>query len=137
MKHRRRGFGLIEATAALVLLAAMATLVAQIVAWSAAECRASQRRTIALVEAANAMERLAASNPQSLGAHSITEMPLSPTTKEMLPSGRLTSEIQAATGALEGKRIVIEVNWLNQAGEPEMPVRFVTWVWEKGSGARD
>jgi Tfp pilus assembly protein PilE len=129
MKDRRRGVGLIEVTAAIVLLAALTTLVAQIVAWSAAERRASLRREIALAEAANTMERLAASDSQSLKPHAATEMPLSQTAIEMLPSGRLTSEIQAAAGSSDGKRVVIEVSWLNQAGEQEMPVRLVTWVW--------
>ena len=111
------------------LFSALATLVAQIVAWSAVERRSTQRREIALAEAANAMERLAAGDSQLLKSHPTTEIPLSPTAKEMLPSGKLTSEIQEPKDPLDGKRIVIEVSWLNQAGEPEIPVRLVTWVW--------
>ena len=129
MKNRRRGVGLIEVAAAIVLLTALATLVAQIVGWSAAERRASQRREIAVAEAANAMERLAASDAQSLKPHAMTEIPLSPTAKEMLPSGKLTSEIEDARDPPDGKRIVVEVRWLNQADETELPVRLATWVW--------
>jgi hypothetical protein len=120
---------MIEVAAAIVLLAALTTLIAQIAVWSAAERRASQRREIALAEAVNALERLAASDSQSLNPHPATEVPLSGTAKEMLPSGKLTTEIQETTGSLAGKRIVIEVNWLNQAGEQAMPVILVTWVW--------
>ncbi len=129
MRNQRRGLGLIEVAAALILLSALATLVAQIVAWSAAEHRSTQRREIAVAEAANAMERLETGDSQSLKPHAMTELPLSPTAKEMLPSGKLTSEIQEAKDPPNGKRIVIELNWLNQAGEPELPVRLATWVW--------
>lgn len=129
MRNGRRGLGLIEIAAALVLLSALATLVVQIVAWSAAEHRSTQRREIAIAEAANAMERLAASDAQSLKPHATTEIPLSPTAEAMLPRGKLTSEIAEAKDSPDDKRIVVEVNWLNQAGEPESPVRLVTWVW--------
>src|SRR5947209_7289542 len=85
MTIRRHGVFLIEVAAALMLLGALAAIVAETVAWSAAERRASERREIALAEAANAMERLAATDWESLAPGAATEGTLSPAAKQMLP----------------------------------------------------
>jgi Tfp pilus assembly protein PilE len=130
MTIRRQGVFLIEVAAALVLLGALAAIVAQTVAWSAAERRASERREIALSEAANAMERLAATDWESLAPEAATEEALSAAAKQMLPGGRITREIQATTGSPPAKRIAVEVQYRNQAGEAEAPVRLTTWVYK-------
>ena len=130
MTIRREGVFLIEVAAALVLLGALAAIVAQTVAWSAAERRASERREMALAEAANAIERLAAADWDSLAPEAATEETLSPVAKQMLPRGRITHEIQATTGSPPAKRIAIEVLYRNPAGEAEAPVRLTTWVYK-------
>lgn len=128
LKSRRYAFTLIEAAAALVLLSALATLVVQITAWSAVERRSNQRRQIALAEAANQMERLVADR-LSLKPQEASEVPLSKTAEEMLPAGKMTTEVHIAADSPDLKRVVIEVNWADQSGESSLPVRLVTWVF--------
>jgi hypothetical protein len=88
-----------------------------------------------MLEAANAMERLAATKWDSLSPRESVEEPLSAVAKQMLPSGRLTTEIKAARDDPAARRLVVEVHWLNRAGEEVSPVRLTTWVHErKGAG---
>jgi prepilin-type N-terminal cleavage/methylation domain-containing protein len=136
MQIKRRGLSLIEVSAAIVLLGALATIVMQSLEWTLVERREAERREIALVEAGNAMERLAAANWESLAPRASAEEPLSAIAKEMLPGGRLTTEVKAAGDDPAARRIVVEVRWLNRAGETDQPVRLTTWVY-KGQGAGD
>lgn len=129
LTRRRNGMALAEVAAATILLAALGAFVAETVAWSAAEQRATQRREIALSEAANAMERTSIAGWAALEPKPSTEMALSPLAKRMLPGGRIIREVTDADGEPAARRIVIEVSWLNQAGERERPVRLTTWVY--------
>ncbi|HEV3418568.1 MAG TPA: prepilin-type N-terminal cleavage/methylation domain-containing protein, partial [Pirellulales bacterium] len=63
---RRNGMSFLEVSVAIMLLGALATVVTQCAAWTAGERRAAERREIALFEAANAMERLASADWDSL-----------------------------------------------------------------------
>jgi Tfp pilus assembly protein PilE len=126
----------VEVAAAIMLLGVLATVVTQCAAWTAGERRAAERREIALFEAANVMERLASEDWESLAPKAAAEDPLSTAAKEMLPGGRLTTEIQLIGDNPAAKRIVVEVQWLNRAGESESPVRLVTWRYQ-GRGTRD
>jgi prepilin-type N-terminal cleavage/methylation domain-containing protein len=131
MQIRRHGLSLMEVSAAIVLLGALATVVIQALEWTLVERREAQRREIAMVEAANAMERLAAAKWESLAPHASAEESLSAIATEMLPSGRLTTEVTAAGESPAARRIVVEVHWLNRAGEEGKPVRLTTWIYER------
>ncbi len=131
----RRGMSLMEVSTAIVLLGALATVVMQALEWTLVERRETDRREVAMLEAANAMERLAATKWESLSPRESAEKPLSAVAKQMLPSGRLTTEIKAAGDDPAARRLVVEVHWLNRAGEEARPVRLTTWVHErKGAG---
>ncbi len=82
----RHGLSLIEVSAAIVLLGALATIVMQALEWTLVERREAERREIALVEAGNAMERLAAAKWESLAPRASAEEPLSAIAKDMLPA---------------------------------------------------
>jgi Tfp pilus assembly protein PilE len=131
MQIRRLGMSLMEVSAAIVLLGALATVVMQALEWTLVERREAQRRETAMVEAANAMERLAAEKWESLAPHASAAEPLSAVAKETLPGGRLTTEVTAAGDNPAARRIVVEVHWLNRAGEEDKPVRLTTWIHER------
>jgi Tfp pilus assembly protein PilE len=122
---------LIEVSAAIVLLGALATVVMQALEWTLVERREAERREVAMLEAANAMERLSVAKWESLSPRESTEEPLSAIAKQSLPSGRLTTEVKAAGDDPAARRLIVEVHWLNRAGEEDMPVRLTTWVYEK------
>ena len=88
-----------------------------------------------MIEAANVMERLAATKWESLSPRESSEEPLSAIAKQSLPSGRLTTEVKAAGDDPAARRLIVEVHWLNRAGEEDKPVRLTTWVYEKPGSA--
>ncbi len=76
---------LIEVSAAIVLLGALATVVVQALEWTLVERREAERREVAMIEAANVMERLAATKWESLSPRESTEEPLSAVAKQIAP----------------------------------------------------
>ena len=130
MTIRRHGVFLIEVAAALVLLGALATVVAQTVAWSAAERRASERREIALAEAANAMERLAATDWESLTPEAATESrsrrPQSKCSPVDESRGRFKRRPARPPPSESRSRCSIAIKRANR----KAPVRLTTWVYK-------
>jgi prepilin-type N-terminal cleavage/methylation domain-containing protein len=131
MQKKRNGMSLIEVSAAIVLLGALAMIVMQALEWTLVERREAERREVAMLEAANAMERLASTKWELLSLSPSAEQPLSAVAKELLPDGRLTTEVKAAGNDPAARRLVVEVHWRNRAGEENQPVRLTTWVHER------
>jgi prepilin-type N-terminal cleavage/methylation domain-containing protein len=134
-RRRREGFTLVEIMAAAVMLAVAMSLMLELVGWVARERRASERRQRAVQEAANVMERLTARAWDDLDEEGVAGLELSPPSRKALPGG----ELKVAVAAAEGtglKRVEVSVRWRNRSGEPEAPVRLVSWVSRRGTGGR-
>jgi prepilin-type N-terminal cleavage/methylation domain-containing protein len=122
----RRGFTMIEMVAAMALLMVAMTLVVELVGWVAAERRAAERRTRAIQEAANLMERLTARAPGVLTPEGVAALRLSPAAQAALPGGELKVRLDPAEDGLT--RIRLELRWRDRSGGFEAPVRLTSWV---------
>lgn len=123
MPDRRRGFSLVEATIAVVLLLIAMTMAVRAVAWVATERRSADRRATALREANNLLERLAAG---------IDDEPwLSPEAADALPSGTIAVDREPEPIDGDGPalvRIIVTVRYDDRGGMPAGPVRLTTWI---------
>ena len=129
----RRGFTLLEVMAAGALLAVAMTLAVHALGGMAADRRALDRRREATQEAANLMERLAATPWDDLTTEALAPVALSPEAAGALPDGTLKIAV-SSRGTL--KRLAVEIRWRGQGGPPEAPVRLTSWVARRKEGPR-
>jgi hypothetical protein len=113
---------------AAVLLGVAMALTVQILGWVVRERRAADRRAIAVQEAANVMERLAARpwvqlTPDTVGTETLTLEAL-----RALPGAELSV---AVAGDPPLKRIGVQLRWRGRSGGFEAPVRLSSWVSER------
>jgi Tfp pilus assembly protein PilV len=133
----RRGTVLLEtAISAMILMIAM-TLAAKVTASLAAERRAWDRRGVAAVEVANALERIAAKPFDALAVGPVEGLSLSPTATATLPGAELTADAaDDPAGELAARRVTIRLRWRDRAGDWDAPVRLVTWIHRRKEAAR-
>lgn len=129
----RRGYAMLETIGGLVVLVMALAMTVRLIGWVAAERRAAERRSWALVEAANVMERLAGRPWDDLTARSVAAEPLGPTARDLLPGGRLSVRLTEADGL---KRITVEVHWHGRSGLDEAPVHLTAWVGPRREAQR-
>jgi len=133
MQQRRRGATLIEVVGAMMVIASALTLLTTTLAMTATQRRAMSHRRLAVQEAANALERLAASPYKDLTPATAAELKLSAGARR-LPDGSLKVEIASTAGetpagetpaGASSKRIRSVVSWTT-AGQPQ-EVSLVAW----------
>jgi Tfp pilus assembly protein PilV len=129
-----RGFTLVEATAAGVMLAAALVITAQLMTLSAAQTREVERRQLAGQQAANLLERLTATPWDELTAELAARQQLSADAQSRLPGVNLTVTVDAGDEQPASKRITVEIRWRNRAGEFTAPVSLSSWVFAEASG---
>ncbi len=136
-RHRlhRRGFGLIEMTVAIMLLAVGMVVTVQVVGWVATERRAVERRERAALEASNLMERAAARPWDALTAEGLAPVGLADAARRALPGSAVSWAVAELDAPPRSKRVTLEVRWRDRAGRSEAPVRLVAWV-HRGEDAR-
>ncbi|MHB1036497.1 MAG: type IV pilus modification PilV family protein [Pirellulales bacterium] len=125
--YRRRGFTLIEVTTAGVVMMIVMGLSVQVLGLVSKQHRAAERRRCALQEAANWMEWWTVQPWNAVTAENAKAAKLSEMAERQLPGGRLKIDVAADGSRPEAKRITIEVQWQNTAGEYETPARLVAW----------
>lgn len=130
---KRRGFTLLEVSAAGAMLAVAMTLAVQALGAMAADRRALDRRREATQEAANVMERLAARPWDELTPEALGDAKPSPEARKALPGVTLKVAV-APQGDL--KRLAVEVRWHGQGGPAEVPVRLTSWVARRKEAPR-
>ncbi|WP_337173978.1 hypothetical protein [Paludisphaera sp.] len=133
----RRGTVLLEtAISALMLTIAMA-LAAQATAAVAAQRREWDRRGVAAVEVANALERISARTFAALAVGPIEGLSPSPAAAATLPGAELTAEAaDDPAGDIPARRVTIRLRWRNHAGDWDAPARLVTWIHQRKEAAR-
>ncbi len=112
---------------AVVLLATTFIAVAQLMALAAGQQRDNQWRTLAMREAANALERIAAQPYQQLTNEALADWKLPPAAAARLPAARLRVEVREVEQPLPAKQIRVAVDWTNAAGMRVEPLSLVTW----------
>jgi type II secretory pathway pseudopilin PulG len=138
-RRSRRGITVVEATVALVVIGAAATVGARTLFSAAGHRRATAQRSTAAIEVANAMEHAMASDlPSDLSTGAAPSdaatrevRPLSKEAARVLPQGELTVSIEPPTevegGAALSQRVAVELRWKNSAGEWAAPARLSAW----------
>ena len=130
MTHRKRQFGftLPEVLVAAVVLGAAMTVCVQVLSAMAASDREAERRTMALAEAGNALERFSGTPWSELTPEAAADARLSQSAAERLPGGELKVNIENLDTQPPAKRIMVEVRWPGRQGRSAVPVRLTAWV---------
>jgi len=133
----RRGSLLAETAMSGVMLIIAMGLVAQVVGAVATQRRAWDRRQTAVFEAANLMERLTARPFDSLTTEGAKDLTLSNEAKRTLPEGELHIDINEddPVGGDGSKRVFVQIQWRNRAGDWDAPVRLTSWVHRRKEGS--
>jgi Tfp pilus assembly protein PilV len=130
MKASRRGIVLLEAVVAFGLLAVLITVCLQMLAATAAARRAAEQRAVALQEAANIVERIAAAPWDQISTERLAEVGLSSSVREILPGARVELTVEASNDAgPPGKHVELEISWTNAGGGSDTPVRLGYWAY--------
>lgn len=133
----RRGTLLLETAIAAMILTIAMTLAAQVTAGVAAQRRAWDRRGVAAVEVANALERIAARPFDATAVGPVEGLSLSSAAKASLPDAELTAEaVDDPAGDIPARRVTIRLRWRNRAGDWDAPVKLVTWVHTRKETSR-
>lgn len=134
-QHRhRRGFGLVEMTVTAVLVVVAMGVTVQILGGVARERRSALRRELAVLEAANALERATARPWEELIPDAAPPAELSEAARASLPGAALAVGVQAVEGPVPARRVTVTVRWRDRSGQFEAPVRLVGWVHRRGGG---
>ena len=136
-ERTRRGVTVIEATVALVVVAAAAAVGTKTLLSAASHRRHIAERGAAAMEVANAMERVAGGKIEPLETARSEALPLSPEATRILPQGAMTLTIAPAVrnegGAVLSQRVTVELVWKNGAGQRAAPARLSAWRHEPSS----
>ena len=98
-------------------------------ATAAVERRATEKRAIALVEAAGALERTTALEFDEITPQRLDAIRLSPKIESILGEAKLNWTIEITTSQPPAKHVRAELAWQNQV--PSAPVRLNAWVYQR------
>lgn len=133
MRDSPRGVVLLEVVVAFGLLAVLITVCLKMMVSTAVGRRAVERRAVALQEAANIIERIAAMPWDQVTPERLADVELSPQVREILPGAAVELKVEASADAgPPGKRVGLEITWTNAAGDSDAPVRLSYWAYAAG-----
>ena len=134
----RRGFSLIEVAVAAALTLTLLVLAAQTLTWVAEARGNAARRALAVEEIANALERLSAMPFDRFATAGARPLELPEHARRRLPNARFTLRVVAiaeepvAPGEEpDARRIVVELDWTDIAGQRVAPLRVITHRYSK------
>lgn len=125
--HKRRGYHLMEIAGAIVVLGVATTLTMRLIVESTRVERANSRRMIAINEASNVVERLAAIDWDRLDAELAGKTTLDPDAATRLPHASLKTTIDPPKDDLMIKKIHVEIVWMEPTGTRARPVALTVW----------
>jgi len=118
---------MLEVIVAGVILAAMMTICLQMLHATTGRHRATDVRHLALREAANVMETLAATPWGDLTQQYTEQVKLSDEATRGLPAGELKISVTESDDQPDAKRIHLRIRWHNRSGRFTQPVQLVAW----------
>jgi prepilin-type N-terminal cleavage/methylation domain-containing protein len=135
---KRTGFTLLELLAAMLVLSVLTSVCLRFFAVGTSQQKEQYACLAATEEAANVMERLAATGWDDLPQQSGEKFSLSPQAQKLLPQGRIEVNVSGTLRVpLEGgtrsvpdtlaRRLVATVLWRPVPNEPERKARVVAW----------
>jgi prepilin-type N-terminal cleavage/methylation domain-containing protein len=132
MKSNHRGFTIVEMLAASALTAMLVTMCVQMLSSTAVQRRATERRMIALAEAANVTESLGSLAWDEITSERITQYRLSESAQQILGGGVLKIALEPSTSGPPAKLVRVEITWPGTAGGTDPPVRLSSWIFSRG-----
>ena len=128
---KRRGTSIVEMIVASVLLAAVMAASVQMLVVSSAGRRALQRRQVALQEASNLMEHLAARPWDDLTPQAVAAVQPSQWARQALSQPSVEIEIVASPDDPAAKRIAVTLDWQQGSGRQRPRVQLVSWRYRR------
>ena len=135
MKSRYRGFTIVEMMAAGAMTAVLITMCVQMLALTAVQRRAAERRTIALEEAANLTESLSSLTWEEATPERIAQYRLSESAQRLLGHGVLKIDLESSTSGPPAKLVRVKITWPNGAGGSDATVKLSSWIFARGKAA--
>ncbi len=135
MRPMRRGVMLMEAVAAGALLAVLLIISLRVMAAAALERRVVEKRTVAIQEAANAIERASALSWEQITPERLAEIRLSPAVEQFLAGAKLAWTVEPTASGPTAKHIRAELTWQSPNGAPSAPVRLNYWAYAPPAGS--
>jgi type II secretory pathway pseudopilin PulG len=117
---------MLELTVAIMLLAVVLASLGPLLSWIRQQRRTAEDRQLAVLELANAAERLSLTPYRELTAESLQSLELPAAAAEELPGAVLTGQI-ADEADPAAKRITLELAWRADGVRPIKPLRLVVW----------
>lgn len=126
---KRRGFTMLEMIVAAALLGTLLVVSLNMLGAAADWRRAADRRQLALFEAGNIMERIAARPWDQLTDEALADVRLPERIGRRLPGAELKIEVTDSppTEKPASKRIAVSIRWRDRAGTLLPPVGLTTW----------
>ncbi len=130
--RRRSAFTLLELIVTCVLLGILFTVMVPLLASTARQRQASDRRLVALTHAANVLERWTAREYVDLAAGATESVPLPEDVLHLLPQGQAEVAVADEPDGPPARRIAVTIRWQDRHG-PARPVRLTGWVFRAGA----
>jgi hypothetical protein len=126
----RRGSLLPEVAMAAVMLTIAMSLTVQMLGHAGQRRRSADQRQRAIVEVANAMERITGEPFDEVTPERARRLSISLESAGSLPGAELTVAVKEEPSApgRAAKRIAVRLRWKGRSGEWEAPVRLTTWI---------
>lgn len=118
-----------EVVVAFGLLGVLIAFVAQMLTSTAAAQRATERRALALLAAANVAERASSIPYDQWNEAGLAAAQLDQAVTENLPEGKLKWTVAPSTSGPAARRLEIEISWPPVSGGVEPPVRLSHWMF--------
>lgn len=112
-------------------MAVVAILLVPVISGVAGVRDAAVQHQLAVLEAANVMERIAALRARGpVTGQQLAALTLSPAIEEQLVEPQLEITLTDAAGSPPARTLAVEVSWENEQGQRGVPVRVVTYLYE-------
>lgn len=127
-KHRlRSGFSLLEAFVAVVLLGSVMLTFLPMAHTVREQQRSTDQELVALREAENVLEQIAARPTLERNASGLSKLKLSEPANSRLPNAELKIEVSEPTGSPASFRIAVVIRWSSHSAKKTRSVQLAAW----------
>lgn len=126
----RRGYTLLELMTAMIVLGTATATIVPVIGWAHAQRRAAESRQIAVLEAANVIERLSVRKWEDVTPESAAKIKLSPSAARSLRDPVLKVTVAPVKDDPDAKRVALELRWKNREGDSLQPVRLTRFLYK-------
>jgi prepilin-type N-terminal cleavage/methylation domain-containing protein len=135
-RRARRGFGMIEVTMALLVLSVAMILLVKLVTWTGLERREARRRTLAVQEVSNVMERLSLEPFDEVTAARARAIAQERSAEDALPGASWDVDVvDQPDPSAPARRVSLRLRWKHASGDTDKPVELTAWIY-RGRASR-